>query len=424
MNNPSIDRLRSLIQDHRTIEYFDEVLSCYYSGNYRSAVVMLYATVICDLVYKLNELESIYNDAGASQILTEIKAMQAANPTSPDWENKLAEMCRDANKIIGIPEFNNIDALHKLRHLCAHPVLNGKQELYRPNTETMLSHLVNMLEGVLTKAAFQTSKLFDMFLDDLESSKSILVDDTKLRGYVQAKYLNKMNSDETEYAFFKSLWKLVFKLDNQQCQDNRDINFRALLLLAERHKELFADRIAKERAYFGKNIALEADERLYSAIKLFNYYPRFFDELDEPSRLNTAAYIEGVQDLKTIAVFRAANPVAHIFSEKATVMTTAAYLSGYLREVAGDSIALDYNVKYYGDAGNFNSGDLRFANFIAPHISDFSMGQLTEIVKVTNSNSQLYGRRKAKEDNTMVYKRLASLDPTFDFTPYSLFDHF
>lgn len=256
MNNPSIDHLRSQIQDHRTKEYFDEVLSCYYSGNYRSAVVMLYATVICDLVYKLEELESVYNDAGAAQILTTIKGMQTANPTSADWENKLPELCRDAQKVIGIPEYNNIDALHKLRHLCAHPVLTGKQELYRPNTETMLSHLVNMLEGVLTKAAFQTSKLFEMFLDDLDSSKTILVDDTKLKSYILAKYLNKMNSDDTEYSFFKSLWKLVFKLDNQQCQENRDINFKALMILAERHKEMFADRIAKERAYFGKNVEL------------------------------------------------------------------------------------------------------------------------------------------------------------------------
>lgn len=424
MNNPSIDHLRSQIQDHRTKEYFDEVLSCYYSGNYRSAVVMLYATVICDLVYKLEELESVYNDAGAAQILTTIKGMQTANPTSADWENKLPELCRDAQKVIGIPEYNNIDALHKLRHLCAHPVLTGKQELYRPNTETMLSHLVNMLEGVLTKAAFQTSKLFEMFLDDLDSSKTILVDDTKLKSYILAKYLNKMNSDDTEYSFFKSLWKLVFKLDNQQCQENRDINFRALLILAERHKEMFADRIAKERAYFGKNVELVADERLYCAIKLFNYYPRFFNELDEPFRLNATAFIDGVQDLKAISVFRAGNPVAHIFTEKSTLLTTAIYLSDYLRRVAGDSVALDYNVKYYGESANFNGGDLRFANCIAPYINDFSIGQLSEIVKATNGNSQLYGRRKAKEDNTMVYKRMSLLDPTFDFAQYQWFEHF
>ena len=34
----------------KTREYFDEVLSSYANGNYRSAVVMLYSVAICDLL--------------------------------------------------------------------------------------------------------------------------------------------------------------------------------------------------------------------------------------------------------------------------------------------------------------------------------------------------------------------------------------
>lgn len=68
MNNPLIDKLKQQIQDGRTREYFDEVLSCYYSGNYRSTIVMLYATVICDIVYKLDELVTVYGDTRAQKI--------------------------------------------------------------------------------------------------------------------------------------------------------------------------------------------------------------------------------------------------------------------------------------------------------------------------------------------------------------------
>lgn len=53
MNNPIIEKLHSQIQDSRTAEYFSEVLSCYYSGNLRSAIVMLYATVIFRIVFCL-----------------------------------------------------------------------------------------------------------------------------------------------------------------------------------------------------------------------------------------------------------------------------------------------------------------------------------------------------------------------------------
>lgn len=74
MNNPLLDKLKAQIQDQRTADYFSEVLSCFYSGNLRSAVVMLYATVICDLIFKLDDLVNIYGDKGAEKILNELKA--------------------------------------------------------------------------------------------------------------------------------------------------------------------------------------------------------------------------------------------------------------------------------------------------------------------------------------------------------------
>ncbi len=45
----------------KTKEYFSEVISNYASGNYRSAVVMLYSVAICDLLFKLKELCDMYN---------------------------------------------------------------------------------------------------------------------------------------------------------------------------------------------------------------------------------------------------------------------------------------------------------------------------------------------------------------------------
>ena len=62
MNSPYIDSLVEQIQNNKTKEYFKEVLSSYYSGNYRSAIVMLYTCLICDLVYKLQEMSEYYND--------------------------------------------------------------------------------------------------------------------------------------------------------------------------------------------------------------------------------------------------------------------------------------------------------------------------------------------------------------------------
>jgi hypothetical protein len=41
-------------------EYFREIVSSYDNGNYRSAMVMLYSTIVCDLLLKLKELADVF----------------------------------------------------------------------------------------------------------------------------------------------------------------------------------------------------------------------------------------------------------------------------------------------------------------------------------------------------------------------------
>ena len=77
----------------KTKEYFSEVISNYASGNYRSAVVMLYSVAICDLLFKLKELCDMYNDSIEKNILKEIEKCRNANDNKSKsrWEKELVE---------------------------------------------------------------------------------------------------------------------------------------------------------------------------------------------------------------------------------------------------------------------------------------------------------------------------------------------
>ena len=81
----------------KTKEYFQEVISSYSNGNYRSAVVMLYSICICDLLYKLQELKDIYNDSTAINILQTIEATRTTADDKTKWENDLIEAIRKKN---------------------------------------------------------------------------------------------------------------------------------------------------------------------------------------------------------------------------------------------------------------------------------------------------------------------------------------
>lgn len=103
----SIEQRATQIFDTRTKEYFSEVLSCYSAGNHRSAVVMLWSVVVCDLLFKLQRLVDLYGDGKAKKILAEIGQMQRDNERSPMWETRLVESVAEQTQLLDIAEREN-----------------------------------------------------------------------------------------------------------------------------------------------------------------------------------------------------------------------------------------------------------------------------------------------------------------------------
>lgn len=79
----SLENLSEKIHSGKTKDYFQEVLSSYHNGNYRSAVVMLWSVAVWDIVYKLEYLVDLYQDKQAKSILDCITKSQKDNPKSP-----------------------------------------------------------------------------------------------------------------------------------------------------------------------------------------------------------------------------------------------------------------------------------------------------------------------------------------------------
>ena len=77
----------------KTKEYFQEVISSYSNGNYRSAIVMLYTVAICDMLFKLQELKDMFNDTIAGQILAEVEKCRNENDNKSKsrWEKEFVD---------------------------------------------------------------------------------------------------------------------------------------------------------------------------------------------------------------------------------------------------------------------------------------------------------------------------------------------
>src|SRR5688572_11221210 len=109
----SIELAHERIIDARTRRYFEEVHRSYVAGGFRSAVVMLWSVVVCDLLFKLDQLSSAFGDATAKRILGEIESLRIKSPRSPDWEAALVEAVAKHTCLLDAAELSNLRNLQE-----------------------------------------------------------------------------------------------------------------------------------------------------------------------------------------------------------------------------------------------------------------------------------------------------------------------
>ena len=304
----SIEARAAGIYDARTREYFTEVRGGYEAGNYRSAVVMLWSVAVCDLIFKLENLKDLYSDKAADDILGEISKMQEGADRSSAWEKKLLELVFARTNLLDAADFVNLSHLQKQRHLSAHPVINSGSELHRPNRETARALIRNTLDGVLTKAPILSKKVFEQLAADLEENTEVFVDDLMLKKFLAGKYFSKF-TPQVGNDVFRSLWRIVFGVDDERCSKNRDINFRALRLLFSTDPPRFVAVVSSASEYFSK-LAKDPDAMPY-LVQLLAEEPKLYAPIGDPSKVLIRAALDANPDLRLLGWFQVENMEAH-----------------------------------------------------------------------------------------------------------------
>jgi len=169
----SLEAQKNKIYDRRTRKYFEEVYNSYANGCYRSAAVMLWSVVVCDIIFKLQELKDLHNDSTAEKILIEIEALQKVDPYSPKWEKELVKLVFERTQLLDTASNHKIMLIQDHRHLSAHPVISDEDTLFEPTQEMIRSDIRNGIEVMLSKPPFLSQKILSTFLLDLEKVKDL-----------------------------------------------------------------------------------------------------------------------------------------------------------------------------------------------------------------------------------------------------------
>lgn len=425
MKEFSIELAAEQIADPRTKEYFSEVLSSFINNHYRSAAVMLWSVVIADLVYKLQALRDLYQDATATSILESIEAKQMAAPTNPEWEPFLLDEINNRTQFFEAGEHQHIQNIHKLRHISAHPVLSSANLLFQPNKETTRAAIRNALECVLLKQPVFSKKVVINLITDLAERKDVLPDENSLRMYLEAKYFKNLHPT-VKFELIKTLWKFCFRMSNPDADANRQINQRALIILYKREPIEFIQYVRSHADQFSEVAANGSP--LVALIVFLAKCKNIFQALTNAAKIPVATFVR--TDVNYLAVSSFVNESLSDHISEINALPTGKlvgigdeswqFLLNTCREVDLQQNAFSIAIKIYCDSEGFNSADSRFARFIAPYINEFDQIRLIELLGGIEQNAQTYWRGRAKSDHSQIKVRVDEVGG-IDLTLYQNF---
>lgn len=419
----SIDESIENIKNSYTKELFKEVHSSYTMGNYRSATVMLWSVVVTDLLSKLNELDTIYNDPKALQILNDIRLEQARDSKSSKWESEIIEKFHKQLNFFETYEVADLEYLQQMRHVSAHPVITSADLLHVPAKEKVYSLIRSALESVLTKEALFSSKIIEVIFTDLNTVKDTLVTFEDRERYFIHKFLNKMPNNVL-IKFIKTLWKYIFKINNTDVEANREINIDILQVIIKNKKESFLIFLQNEKTFISD---LKLESQLKTALLDFLINNRFIiDFFEEESVQTIHAIIDDQNSDKKYQIIKHQRIIDYInylltTDTKNLIITNLEILEK--ESIENSCIKEFYDLCVYGycQSNSFNEADGTFDKLIRTNLDNFNLIQLRNLIEGANSNDQCWARWGKSSDHLLVKTAITKLDPNFSFTSYTNF---
>lgn len=413
----------------KTRDYFQEVLSSYASGYYRSAVVMLYSVAICDMLFKLQELRDMYNDTVAGSILTEVEKCRNANDnkSKSKWEKELVDRVYKDTELLDLEAYTNLNHLYDYRNFSAHPALNDNYELVTPSRETTIACIKNTLKDVLVKPPVFIKQVVSMLTDDLKDKIELYRNNRKeLESFLNNRYYRKMNQ-AMKISTFRALWKFCFILsEDEDCNNNRRINRMALeiLLMDLSLIPQVESEIKSNELYY--TVAFD-DDCIRHLIVMLAKYPSLYNPLSVDTKLKLDSQIDKDSEFRIISWFKYTSLQEHIaYLEKKTLSLNRDFILAAQDKYKTENefpLLLDYFIALYGRSPYFDTANSRFDILIEPNLSAMTRDQVINLIEVSNKNNQIYGRRYSFADNTTIVKRTKDrLGIDFDYSKYTHFD--
>lgn len=199
--------------------------------------------------------------------------------------------------------YTNLNHLFDYRNFSAHTAVNSNFELIAPSKETVFAHIKNIIGSILVKPPIFIKNVFDMLTEEIRLKKDIYINDGNfLENYLVNKYYSHM-SDTMLGKILKSLWSIVFRVNNDECNENRDINLKALIALFNYYTKLnMQETLRKHISEQNNYLTVSTDESCVKyLVYLLTEFPDLFGSLNTDTQKQVKKFINSNPNAKALS---------------------------------------------------------------------------------------------------------------------------
>ena len=404
-------------------DYFEEVVTSYTSGFYRSSIVLLYSTAICDAMKKLKEMKDVFNDEKATNLLSNVEELRLHGKNYTDWEDKLIEKLK-IQKIYDFDDIMNLNHLKEKRNLAAHPTLNLDYELYRPTQEETLFFIKSMYKIFIKPPFFCDDIIMKMDNDITTRADFFLGDFDRLKKYVERTYLSYMNEHMLTKAL-KAYWKFVFRSSiNTECNTFWELNRQVLGIIYE-YNSSYTNSFFTDTSNYAYLNQIDSDsDTLIKLIFIISRHPEIYSCLNEENIEHINTFLEEVKNFsyKLIAWFPSTTPDNYLANIDLPSQTwvrdiylnkdVMKYLRSQTLNRISDQILRRMCIMLYKRVTSYYESEDRFYSCIEPFLNDFTADEFIEIIESINSNHEHYENWYQRGHNDKIYSVAKGILPT------------
>ncbi|ETT89177.1 hypothetical protein [Enterococcus faecalis] len=290
------------VKNNRILPLLNEIKSSFYSGNYRSAVVITYTAIVFDVLDKLTDLSEIYQDPAAQDILKQVE-VKRNNKNSSEWENFLIDEANKRTELIDDYELEDLMEIKRQRNNAAHPTTTydgNTWELKTISKETCQDIIRKSFEIIFLKPPILGRKINNKIIDFANKSyHAIGITEDDFKRAIQDQYLNQLGKGPKE-QLLKSLFKLIFKqaYSDKAANTGRQSSFALLKVLISDSNTQLLDTIKSDIEKFAlelenyAELSLEYNDLKFDQLKslyfadLIREFPLVKDWIKESTKIN------------------------------------------------------------------------------------------------------------------------------------------